>query len=193
VDHNKTDTIKNRIDLLMISKKLTLKEIAESAGMDYRMLWRSLSNKRKFKPEELIAIAKKLETTTDFLLGENDNPEMASEAKAETISVKDFIKNKQAKKYLLEDIMEHFISGGMVQAMYKNVRKGDSPPSLNKEQVEHGKKLYKDKIVNEKVSQDELIDMLVEKVELIPPDQVIVYYRYKPFDEDLPEDFDLQE
>jgi transcriptional regulator with XRE-family HTH domain len=66
-------TYKERIKDLAESNGISLTELANHAGLTYKMLWKSLNNERTFKPNELVAIAKALNTTTDFLLGETDD------------------------------------------------------------------------------------------------------------------------
>ncbi len=65
---------RDRVKMLADEKGLALNAVAESAGVKYPTLWKALTGARKFRPEELAAIAKKLGTTVDFLLGETDDP-----------------------------------------------------------------------------------------------------------------------
>jgi transcriptional regulator with XRE-family HTH domain len=74
-DEFNLNTMTSRIESLAREKRIPLKELAESANMHYKMLWRAFKGERNIKPEELLAIANKLDTSTGYLLGQTDDPE----------------------------------------------------------------------------------------------------------------------
>ena len=81
--------LKQRISELAELAGFQLKAIAECAGITYPILWKSLSGQRKFKPEELVAIAEKLETTVDYLLGQTDDPRPPAQQPIEAAKTED--------------------------------------------------------------------------------------------------------
>jgi transcriptional regulator with XRE-family HTH domain len=74
-----SEKIGTKIRALRLSKKLTLDQLAERAGLSKSYLW-ELENKDPPRPsaEKLVGLAKALEVTVDYFVGDDTPEELQS-------------------------------------------------------------------------------------------------------------------
>jgi transcriptional regulator with XRE-family HTH domain len=105
-----SEKIGTKIRALRLSKKLTLDQLAERAGLSKSYLW-ELENKDPPRPsaEKLVGLAKALEVTVDYFVGDDTPEELQSaEDKAffreyQRMSPALKVKLRQMRKLLEED------------------------------------------------------------------------------------------
>ena len=70
-----SDIISERLKTLMAEKRYSKAEISERLGIGYSTLWRRLNGERGINIDFLSELAKVLDTSVAYLIGETDNPE----------------------------------------------------------------------------------------------------------------------
>jgi transcriptional regulator with XRE-family HTH domain len=142
--------------------------------------------------ENLKKLASVLGVSVSFLLGESNDPkELSSEAVSSStfneeegivLSVSDILSNEALIERVSKDTADAFLNASMIRKMYEPLQT-QKDPSLTPEQIERGISLNKAKLKEDKNIQKEMIKMFVQKIELLPPDQLIIYFRYRPFED----------
>lgn len=98
------ESLGDRIANLRKELDINQKELATKVGITEASLSRYENNLREPKSEIIVRLAKALETSTDYLLGVNDNTNISKEDKLiiENLSVSEKIKKLLEKIYSLE-------------------------------------------------------------------------------------------
>ena len=98
------ESLGDRIANLRKELDINQKELATKVGINEDSLSRYENNLREPKSEIIVRLAKALETSTDYLLGVNDNTKISKEDKLiiENLSVSEKTKKLLEKIYSLE-------------------------------------------------------------------------------------------
>ncbi|WP_131077199.1 helix-turn-helix domain-containing protein [Clostridioides difficile] len=98
------ESLGDRIANLRKELDINQKELATKVGITEASLSRYENNLREPKSEIIVRLAKALETSTDYLLGVNDNTKISKEEKLiiENLSVSEKTKKLLEKIYSLE-------------------------------------------------------------------------------------------
>ncbi|HBG1633732.1 helix-turn-helix domain-containing protein [Clostridioides difficile] len=98
------ESLGDRIANLRKELDINQKELATKVGITEASLSRYENNLREPKSEIIVRLAKALETSTDYLLGVNDNTKISKEDKLiiENLSVSEKTKKLLEKVYSLE-------------------------------------------------------------------------------------------
>ncbi|WP_131038711.1 helix-turn-helix domain-containing protein [Clostridioides difficile] len=98
------ESLGDRIATLRKELDINQKELATKVGITEASLSRYENNLREPKSEIIVRLAKALETSTDYLLGVNDNTKISKEDKLiiENLSVSEKTKKLLEKIYSLE-------------------------------------------------------------------------------------------
>ena len=80
MDSRIPEVLRERTNKLMTERYINKKDMAERLGMEYLTFWRKLKGKRGIDVVLLMQIANVLGTSAAYLLGETDNPALASES-----------------------------------------------------------------------------------------------------------------
>ena len=98
------ESLGDRIANLRKELDINQKELATKVGITEASLSRYENNLRETKSEIIVRLAKALETSTDYLLGVNDNTKISKEDKLiiENLSVSEKTKKLLEKIYSLE-------------------------------------------------------------------------------------------
>ena len=98
------ESLGDRISNLRKELDINQKELATKVGITEASLSRYENNLREPKSEIIVRLAKALETSTDYLLGVNDNTKISKEDKLiiENLSVSEKTKTLLEKIYSLE-------------------------------------------------------------------------------------------
>ena len=98
------ESLGDRIANLRKELDINQKELASKVGITEASLSRYENNLREPKSEIIVRLAKALETSTDYLLGVNDNTKISKEDKLiiENLSVSEKTKKLLEKIYSLE-------------------------------------------------------------------------------------------
>ncbi len=70
-----SEIITERLKKLMAEKRYSKAEISDRLGIGYSTLWRRLNGERSVNVDFLSELAKILDTSVSYLIGETDNPE----------------------------------------------------------------------------------------------------------------------
>ena len=99
------ESLGDRIANLRKELDINQKELATKVGITEASLSRYENNLREPKSEIIVRLAKALETSTDYLLGVNDNTKISKEDKLiiENLSVSEKTKKLLEKIYSLEN------------------------------------------------------------------------------------------
>lgn len=70
-----SEIITERLKALIAEKRYSKAEISDKLGIGYSTLWRRLNGERSVNIDFLSELAKVLDTSVSYLIGETDNPE----------------------------------------------------------------------------------------------------------------------
>ncbi|HBH2024227.1 TPA: helix-turn-helix transcriptional regulator [Clostridioides difficile] len=121
------ESLGDRIANLRKELDINQKELATKVGITEASLSRYENNLREPKSEIIVRLAKALETSTDYLLGVNDNTKISKEDKLiiENLSVSEKTKKLLEKIYSLEkedrEAIEKMIDNAYLKRFLKEV------------------------------------------------------------------------
>lgn len=119
------ESLGDRIANLRKELDINQKELATKVGITEASLSRYENNLREPKSEIIVRLAKALETSTDYLLGVNDNTKISKEDKLiiENLSVSEKTKKLLEKIYSLEkedrEAIEKMIDNAYLKRFFK--------------------------------------------------------------------------
>lgn len=102
-----SEIISRRLKRLMSEKRYSKAEISEKLGIGYSTLWRRLNGERSINIDFLSELAKVLDTSVSYLIGETDNPD-AIATSAASVSIQT---NDPSRKLVSEPSKLSFHSG----------------------------------------------------------------------------------
>lgn len=115
-----SEVIKERLKKLMEEKRYSKAELSERLEIGYSTLWRRLNGERGINIDFLLELAKVLDTSVSYLIGETENPERSMGAEmAET--------HLQQQKTQAEQKTANFSYwGGVVDEAHKVAERGNA-------------------------------------------------------------------
>ena len=94
-----SEVIRERLKKLMDENRYTKAEISEKLGIGYSTLWRRLNGERGININFLSELAKLLNTSVSYLIGETDNPKRGENSLMQQEQLPNQISHKEPINY----------------------------------------------------------------------------------------------